>query len=232
MYGALTGLSKKMIAQSYGEAQFMAWRRGYRTRPPPASSFSPNYPGNDDRYLNGASDHRISVRQSLMRSVEHRRLELHRKLPKTESLRDCMKRTIPYFSDVIKPDAIDQGRNVLIASSENAIRGLLMHLCDIPPERISELEIPTGVPLVYSAKRKCVRLLSDRDPSEYDFGTGVDLIFRPCLVFEEDFITAPAPADADGDAPSAPPVGVAEKLQPVPTWSELLRSSEQEDVKA
>ena len=182
MYGALTGLSKKMIAQRHGESQFMAWRRGYRTRPPPASSFSPNYPGNDDRYLNGASDHRISVRQSVMRSVEHRRLELHRKLPKTESLRDCMKRTIPYFSDVIKPDAIDQGRNVLIASSENAIRGLLMHLCAIPPDRIAELEIPTGVPLVYDLDTRRAMLLDDGlspPPRErYDFGACAELLFR------------------------------------------------------
>ena len=181
MYGALTGLSKKMIAQSYGEAQFMAWRRSYRTRPPPASSFSPNYPGNDNRYLNGASDHRISVRQSLMRSIEHGRLELHRKLPKTESLRDCMKRTIPYFSDVIKPDAIDQGRNVLIASSENAIRGLLMHLCDIPTARIAELEIPTGVPIVFDFDARCVKLLDDgRLPSpreRYDFGPAGEHLF-------------------------------------------------------
>jgi hypothetical protein len=72
---------------------------------------------------------------------------------------------------VITPNAIDAGSNVLIASSENAIRGLLMHLCDIDPERISELEIPTGVPLVYSVKRKCVRLLPELTLDDSDSAT-------------------------------------------------------------
>lgn len=51
MYGALTGLSKKMIAQRHGEARFRQWRRSYATRPPEVSSFSAHYPGNDDRYV-------------------------------------------------------------------------------------------------------------------------------------------------------------------------------------
>lgn len=65
---------------------------------------------------------------------------------KPESLKDCMDRTIPYFVDKIVPEAIDQGQRVLISSSENAIRGLLMHLCDIPEDKITGLEIPNGLP--------------------------------------------------------------------------------------
>lgn len=97
MYGALTSLSKRMIRTKYGEKQFKQWRRGYSTRPPPVSSFSPLYPGNDERYVTYVTDVRNSVRESLIRSIEAGRLELHPKLPKCESLRDCMERTIPYW---------------------------------------------------------------------------------------------------------------------------------------
>lgn len=65
----------------------------------------------------------------MLRSISHGNIEFHRKFPKTESLKDCMSRTIPYFKNVIYPQSIAKGKNVLIASSENAIRGLLMYLC-------------------------------------------------------------------------------------------------------
>jgi 2,3-bisphosphoglycerate-dependent phosphoglycerate mutase len=81
-----------------------------------------------------------------------------RKLPKTESLEDCMQRTVPYFKERIAVDAVDQGKRVLISSSENAIRGLLMHLCEIPKEQITGLEIPNGLPLIYDLKSKCVKV--------------------------------------------------------------------------
>ena len=136
MYGALTGLSKKMIGQRHGDKQLKLWRRSYATRPPKVSSFSHHYPGNDDRYVKYVRDVRISFFETVMRSMAERRFQVHRAFPKTESLKDCMERTIPYFIDTIKPNSIDLGKNVLIASSENAIRGLLMHLCEIPPERI------------------------------------------------------------------------------------------------
>ena len=122
--------------------------------------------------------------QSLIRSLAHGRLERHPALPQTESLRDCMERTIPFFRDVIVPDALDRGKTVLIASSENAIRGLLMHLFNIPPARISEIEIPTGLPLVYDVQSRCLRLL-EGDFSSYDFGKSGELLFTPCEVPEE-----------------------------------------------
>ena len=62
MYGALTGLSKRMVAQRHGHDKFMAWRRGFRTRPPAVSSFSQYYPGNDARYEGNLQDVRYSVR--------------------------------------------------------------------------------------------------------------------------------------------------------------------------
>lgn len=191
MYGALTGMSKKMIAERHGKEQFKKWRRGYTNRPPPTSSFSSVYPGNDERYLNNELDIRYSFTESLIRSISHRKIEVHRKFPKTESLRDCMSRTIPYYTDVIVPQAIAQGKNVLISSSENAIRGLLMHLCNIPPDRIHEVEIPTGLPLIYNLDKKCIQLLDDgiERPDgpmsmlqEYNFGSSPELLFRPCDV--------------------------------------------------
>ena len=107
------------------------------------------------------------------------RVQVHRKLPRSESLKDCMDRTIPYWADTIVPDAIDDGKNVLVASSENAIRGLLMHLFNIPKERISEIEIPTGLPLVYDVRNRCLRLL-EGDFSTYNFGKSGELLFTPC----------------------------------------------------
>lgn len=136
-----SGLSKQMVKQRHGDTQFKAWRRGYSTRPPEVSSFSPHYPGNDRRYLKYLSDIRFSVRESVIRSIEKGQPSLHRKLPKAESLKDCMDRTIPFYKERIYPEALQQGKRVLISSSENAIRGLLMHLCNIPVEMITELEI-------------------------------------------------------------------------------------------
>jgi hypothetical protein len=119
-----------------------------------------------------------------MRSFDGRKLSLERKLPKSESLKDCMDRTIPYYEGEIVPEAIEKGKRVLISSSENAIRGLLMVLCDIPVEKISELEIPNGLPLVYDLRSKCIKLLDDgsgRDPLEiHNFGNAANYLFRPC----------------------------------------------------
>jgi 2,3-bisphosphoglycerate-dependent phosphoglycerate mutase len=75
-------------------------------------------PGNDTRYVNYVKDVPISWFETLIRSLAHRRVEIHRKFPKAESLKNCMERTIPYFTDVIVPDSIQQRKNVLIASSE------------------------------------------------------------------------------------------------------------------
>eukprot|EP00339_Tiarina_fusa_P008717 CAMPEP_0117081632 /NCGR_PEP_ID=MMETSP0472-20121206/57510_1 /TAXON_ID=693140 ORGANISM="Tiarina fusus, Strain LIS" /NCGR_SAMPLE_ID=MMETSP0472 /ASSEMBLY_ACC=CAM_ASM_000603 /LENGTH=851 /DNA_ID=CAMNT_0004809591 /DNA_START=87 /DNA_END=2643 /DNA_ORIENTATION=+ len=184
MYGELTGLSKKMVKQRHGDAQFKAWRRGYDVKPPPVSSFSPHYPGNDLRYQKFLRDRRVSIRESMIRSIERGEPVLMRKLPKSESLKDCMDRTIPYFVERIMPDAVEQGKRVLISSSENAIRGLLMHLCEIPEDQITGLEIPNGLPLIFDVKSKCVKLLDDgsgRDPLQvYNFGTAAKYLFRPC----------------------------------------------------
>jgi bisphosphoglycerate-dependent phosphoglycerate mutase len=87
--GALTGLSKKMIRQIYGDEQFMSWRRGFSTKPPPISPFSHAYPGNDIRYVKYVNDVEISLFETLIRSLAHGKLEIHRNFPKCESLKDC-----------------------------------------------------------------------------------------------------------------------------------------------
>jgi len=161
MYGKLTGLSKTMVAQRHGKSQFVNWRRGYHHRPPKVSSFSPFYPGNDIRYVKYVRDVRISLRESFIRSMDSQKLCMHRKLPKTESLKDCMERTIPYFQHHIVPEAIERNKRVLISSSENAIRGLLMYLLNIPPEDIVQLDIPNGVPIVYDMETRKVSFLHD-----------------------------------------------------------------------
>ena len=84
-----------------GEEQFVAWRRSFETRPPPVSPYSPLYPGNDERYVKYVHNLPISWLQSALRSLEHGRLECHPALPQTESLRDCMERTIPFYKVVV-----------------------------------------------------------------------------------------------------------------------------------
>ena len=180
-YGGLTGKSKKMIARVFGDSQFKRWRRGFDVRPPPLSSFSPDFPGNDPRYQKFMTDVRYSLSDSFIRSIEYRRPILTRKFPKTESLSDCNRRTIPFFVRNIMPQAVDQNKRVLIASSENAIRGLLMHLCDIPEDKIAQLNIPNGVPIIYDVNTKTVNLIQDgaEDPLErHDFGAAARFLFK------------------------------------------------------
>lgn len=183
MYGDLTGKSKKMIANRYGEEQLIKWRRSHTIRPPPVSSYSLNYPGNDERRSKHFKDLRYSVTETVKRSIENREFSLHRKFPKTESLKDCMDRSIPFYTNRIREDAVDKGKRVLITSHENAIRGILMHLCSIPEEAMNKLHLPNGLPLVYNVNERCITLLDDesgRNPMEiHDFGPAARYLFSP-----------------------------------------------------
>jgi 2,3-bisphosphoglycerate-dependent phosphoglycerate mutase len=191
MYGALTGKSKKRVANEYGEEQLIKWRRGYTIRPPPTSSYSLSYPGNDERRTRHFKDIRISWRETINRSLEQRQLTLHRKFPKTESLKDCMDRSIPFYTERIREEAVNKGKRVLITSHENAIRGILMYLCDIPEEAMNQLHLPNGLPLVYSVKGKCITLLDDgsgKDPIKaHDFGPAAKYLFKPCELGDDFF---------------------------------------------
>jgi 2,3-bisphosphoglycerate-dependent phosphoglycerate mutase len=125
-YGALQGLNKAETAANYGDAQVKTWRRSYDTPPPAIETNDPRYPGHDPRYRNlPESD-----------------------LPRTECLKDTVARMLPYWHQAIAP-AIVAGKRVIVAAHGNSLRALVKHLDHISDEEILELNIPTGVPLVY-----------------------------------------------------------------------------------
>jgi len=126
MYGALTGLDKKQTVEKYGKEQVQLWRRSYATPPPEIDLDSPHWPGNSNAYAH------IPLGD----------------LPKSECLKDCVERTLPYWYSDIVP-ALKRGKTVLVAAHGNSIRGILKHLDDISDADITGLEVPTGVPLVY-----------------------------------------------------------------------------------
>ena len=125
-YGALQGLNKAETAAAHGEAQVKIWRRSYDIPPPPLTLDDPRHPSRDRRYAG------VPPQQ----------------LPLTESLKDTVERFIPYWHEVIAPD-ISSGRNVLIAAHGNSLRALVKYLDTVAEQDIVELNIPTGVPLVY-----------------------------------------------------------------------------------
>jgi 2,3-bisphosphoglycerate-dependent phosphoglycerate mutase len=125
-YGALQGLNKAETAAQHGEAQVKVWRRSYDIPPPALTADDDRHPGRDPRYAGLAPS----------------------ELPLTESLKDTVARFLPYWHDVIAPD-IRSGRRVLIAAHGNSLRALVMHLDRVSEQDIVELNIPTGIPLVY-----------------------------------------------------------------------------------
>jgi len=125
-YGALQGLDKTETAAKFGEAQVKIWRRSYDTRPPALDPSDERFPGHDPRYAE-------------LTSVE---------LPRTECLKDTVARFLPYWHGTIGP-AIHAGKQVLVAAHGNSIRALVKYLEDISDGDIVEVNIPTGVPLVY-----------------------------------------------------------------------------------
>jgi 2,3-bisphosphoglycerate-dependent phosphoglycerate mutase len=125
-YGALQGLNKAEIAAKHGEAQTKIWRRSYDIPPPPLAPDDPRHPSRDPRYA--------AIPKS--------------ELPLTESLKDTVARFLPYWHAEIAP-AVKAGQRVLIAAHGNSLRALVKYLDDIPEQEIVELNIPTGIPLVY-----------------------------------------------------------------------------------
>ena len=125
-YGALQGLNKAETAAKHGEAQVKIWRRTYDIPPPPLTPDDPRHPSRDRRYSGLAAA----------------------ELPLTESLKDTVARFLPYWHETIAP-AITQGQRVLIAAHGNSLRALVKYLDDISDQDIVELNIPTGIPLVY-----------------------------------------------------------------------------------
>jgi len=125
-YGALQGLNKAETAARHGDAQTKIWRRSYDIPPPPLAPDDPRHPSRDPRYRN-------------LRPAE---------LPLTESLKDTVARFLPFWHDTIAP-SIASGQRVLIAAHGNSLRALVKYLDHVSDTDIVELNIPTGIPLVY-----------------------------------------------------------------------------------
>jgi 2,3-bisphosphoglycerate-dependent phosphoglycerate mutase len=125
-YGALQGKDKAATRAEYGDEQFMLWRRSYDVPPPPLA---------DDDPLSQASDPRYALLPDDL-------------LPRTECLRDVVQRMLPYWYDAIIAD-LAADRTPLVVAHGNSLRALVKHLDGISDADIAELNIPTGMPLVY-----------------------------------------------------------------------------------
>ena len=125
-YGALQGLNKAEMAVKVGEEQVHKWRRGYDIRPPSLDKTDKRYPRNDPKY----------------------RELVENELPLTESLKDTIARCIPYWHDVIAP-TLKAGKHVIVSAHGNSLRALVKYLDNIGDDQIVNLNIPTGIPLVY-----------------------------------------------------------------------------------
>ncbi len=125
-YGALQGLNKAQTAEKFGEQQVKIWRRSYDIRPPALEEQDPRNPAGDPRYRSLTKD----------------------QAPLTECLKDTVARFLPCWHEVITP-VIRTGKRVIIAAHGNSLRALVKYLDDIPDEVIPELNIPTGMPLIY-----------------------------------------------------------------------------------
>lgn len=146
-YGDLQGLNKAETAKKFGDAQVKIWRRSYDIQPPVLDKKDERYPGKDPRYK-----------------------ELNEnELPLTECLKDTVERFVPYWENVIAP-MVKSGNRVLIAAHGNSLRALVKYLDNIPDQEIVELNIPTGIPLVYELTKelKSVKSYYLGDPEEIE----------------------------------------------------------------
>jgi 2,3-bisphosphoglycerate-dependent phosphoglycerate mutase len=125
-YGALQGLNKAETAQKFGEAQVKIWRRSYDTPPPVLELDDERHPRFDPRYASLTPE----------------------QLPATESLKITLERVLPYWHSTLAP-AIKSGKRVIVAAHGNSIRAMVKYLDNISDSEITELNIPTGLPLVY-----------------------------------------------------------------------------------
>jgi len=146
-YGALQGLNKSETAQKYGDDQVKIWRRSYDIQPPALEKSDERYPGKDPRY------------SELDESA----------LPLTECLKDTVERFIPYWEKTIAP-TVKLGKKVIIAAHGNSLRALVKYLDNVSNEDIIELNIPTGIPLVYELTEdlKAIKSYYLGDPEEIE----------------------------------------------------------------
>ena len=125
-YGALQGLNKADTAKEQGAEQVHIWRRSYAVRPPALTEDDQRFPGRDRRY-------------ATLPAVE---------VPRAESLKDVLQRFLPYWSETIAPQ-VRRGNRVLIVAHGNSLRALVKFLENLSEQEVVDLNIPTGIPLVY-----------------------------------------------------------------------------------
>lgn len=125
-YGELTGKNKAETTAQYGEDKVKVWRRSYDTAPPPIAADNPSNPNHDPQYRSIPAD----------------------LLPVSECLADVVARMLPYWFDTIVPD-LRQFGTVLVVAHGNSLRALVKHLDGVSDDDITELNIPTGMPLRY-----------------------------------------------------------------------------------
>ena len=127
-YGDLQGLNKKETTRRHGAEQVHLWRRGYRVRPPELATDDPRHPSNDPRY-DGID------------------------APGTESLADTLDRVVPFWTERVVP-RLEQQERLIVSAHGNSLRALVKYLDGISDDEIMELNIPTGIPLVYELDEK------------------------------------------------------------------------------
>ncbi|MFB6434761.1 MAG: 2,3-diphosphoglycerate-dependent phosphoglycerate mutase [Candidatus Malihini olakiniferum] len=125
-YGALQGLNKAETAEKYGDEQVKQWRRGFSITPPALNREDRRFPGHDPRYAVLTDD----------------------ELPQTESLALTIERVVPFWNETILP-RIKSGQRIIIVAHGNSLRALMKYLSNIGEYEILELNIPTGIPLLY-----------------------------------------------------------------------------------
>lgn len=136
-YGALQGLNKAETARRFGEEQVLIWRRSYDMPPPALEKTDERNPANDPRYRTLRPD----------------------QIPLTESLRDTYKRCLPYWHKTIVP-SMRSGKRVIISAHGNSLRALIKYLDGISDKDVVNLNIPTGIPLVYELDDKIRKIKS------------------------------------------------------------------------
>lgn len=125
-YGSLQGLNKSEMAEKFGEEQVKIWRRSYDVPPPALNRDDERHPRFDPRYASLTTE----------------------QLPATEALKNTLERVLPYWHSTLSP-VIKSGKRVIVAAHGNSIRALVKYLDNISDSEITELNIPTGLPLVY-----------------------------------------------------------------------------------
>jgi 2,3-bisphosphoglycerate-dependent phosphoglycerate mutase len=125
-YGALQGQNKAELSAKVGEEQVHAWRRSYDIRPPALEKTDPRYPGHDPKYRELNAD----------------------ELPVAESLKDTVARFMPYWDEVLAATLMS-GKHVIVSAHGNSLRAMVKYLDSISDKEITDLNIPTGIPLVY-----------------------------------------------------------------------------------